>query len=358
MFESIKTYSQLFNFHPKREIIAKELNEFTKWIAEDFLHVFLCEILVIWENNTRDLFWENFSNFNKDGSKYSGQPIDQGYFGHVKRTKKPLLVRNLKSDIRMRVNEFDKSVIESNYYSERYVSEVELVIPLIDLGNVIGLINVESKDNNSIHIDEARVISSNAKWIANILKHFPHSNDLAIQLNVLSAIFGEKRVMLKCFKNDGICSILDIHIHPDQVFIGMPFNAEYDEIYRQLINPVIERHMMKPWRADSKYEGKDLMHNICQGIQESPVCIFEVSNWNSNVMFELGMACAMNKIIILIKSSESQNVIPADLRNMIYVNYHVDQIEELGNKLDTILSKIEPLSRLVAGISDGDVNAF
>jgi len=104
-----------------------------------------------------------------------------------------------------------------------------------------------------------------------------------------------------------------------RVFIGMSFREENNNIYENGILPALEGLNLFPWKADEELSNIDIMCKICQAIQESEICIFEVSDWNPNVLFELGLAYGLGKAVIMVKKKGVD--VPIDLRGIEYLEY-------------------------------------
>jgi len=141
----------------------------------------------------------------------------------------------------------------------------------------------------------------------------------------------------RCFKTGSPgCSHGDLEIKPNQAFVAMPFSAsaaslKMSDAYKLGIKPALRSAKYKSLRADEVFEGPDILCNICKQIQESPLCIVDVSNWNPNVLLELGMMYGMGKRVILLKYREANTVVPSDLRGMLYIEY--DSVGSLKDKL-------------------------
>lgn len=141
----------------------------------------------------------------------------------------------------------------------------------------------------------------------------------------------------RCFKTDSPgCSHGDIEIKPNQAFIAMPFTTsvgslEMNDVYKFGIRPALRSAKYKSLRADEVFIGQDILCKICRQIQESPLCIVDVSNWNPNVLLELGMMYGQGKRAILLKYKGADTVVPSDLKGMLYIEY--DSIESLKENL-------------------------
>jgi len=73
---------------------------------------------------------------------------------------------------------------------------------------------------------------------------------------------------------------------------------------------------------DSKY-GEPLLKEIIEKIKNCDIAIFEISDNNPNVMFELGIAYGIGKYIIILKNRKTirKNPIPSDLRGIYRGEY-------------------------------------
>jgi len=128
------------------------------------------------------------------------------------------------------------------------------------------------------------------------------------------------------------------------VFIGYQFRSKY---YRQvdllaciqvavdLANQdLVQIHRKLKLRRVGLEEGIHISCEICGKIKASEICIFEISDRNPNVLFELGMAAG--KKIVLLKSLQSGDV-PSDISGIKYTHYNNEDDFE---KLQIVLAKI------------------
>ena len=104
-----------------------------------------------------------------------------------------------------------------------------------------------------------------------------------------------------------------------RVFIGMPFRDKYEDIYEHGINEALQKLKLKPYRADKDTNNIDLMCKICEAIQSSKYGIINLTDWNANVLFELGILYGLGKQVALIKDKNSD--VPVDLTGIEYIEY-------------------------------------
>jgi hypothetical protein len=143
----------------------------------------------------------------------------------------------------------------------------------------------------------------------------------------------------RCFKTGGmICTNPDAgqSESKQRVFIGMPFRPEFENVYKHAIKPALDNLGLIPWKANEEIQNIDLMCKVCGGIQICASAIVDISDWNSNVMFELGLVYGLGKEAFIIKRSDAK--VPVDLQGMIYIPY--DSYDELKNTLMKYLAKL------------------
>ena len=104
-----------------------------------------------------------------------------------------------------------------------------------------------------------------------------------------------------------------------QVFIGMPFRSHYENVYKFAIEPALMSVGLAPWKANQAISNIDIMCKMCHAIQQSAYSIIDISDWNPNVMFELGLVYALHKRTLLIKQQHAN--VPVDLSGMEVINY-------------------------------------
>lgn len=143
-------------------------------------------------------------------------------------------------------------------------------------------------------------------------------------------------LMPRCFKI-GVSECTKVkRVVPNQVFIGMPFRDRFEDVFNFAIKPVLDQTGYSCWKADDHPNIIDLMCKVCEGIQTSEFVIIDLSEWNPNVFFELGLSYALGRKVLLIKQEDSK--IPTDLKGMEYVPY--SSASKLGEKLRSIIPRV------------------
>lgn len=130
----------------------------------------------------------------------------------------------------------------------------------------------------------------------------------------------------------------------DSCFVAMPFSSPIGGYYESVYKPAIEKAGLRPVRADDDIFGAGkIIQQIWSGIQQAKVLVAEMTQRNPNVFYELGLAHALQKPVVLVSSNEDD--VPFDLQHIRVIYYDVND-PFWGNKLinkvaENILSAIK-----------------
>lgn len=80
--------------------------------------------------------------------------------------------------------------------------------------------------------------------------------------------------------------------------------------------------------------------NVTKAIRKSHMVVFEISDLNHNVMYELGIANTLGKPIIIIREKSSDKELPADINQFIYLEYDKGNLDELTVNITKKLTKL------------------
>lgn len=130
-------------------------------------------------------------------------------------------------------------------------------------------------------------------------------------------------------------------------FVLMPFSEIYDDIYRELIKPVILDNGLEVIRADEIFSPGSIMEQIRSAIQQSKFCIADVTGKNPNVLYELGIAQTIGKPTVLLV--QDINDIPFDLKSNRFIIYdyrNLKSIEKAKDELNKTIQQVLGSDRL------------
>ena len=108
----------------------------------------------------------------------------------------------------------------------------------------------------------------------------------------------------------------------DTCFVVMPFEAPQGDYYAKIYEPAIQKAGLTPVRADTEIFGSGkIMDQIWAGINEAKVLVAELTTRNANVFYELGLAHALEKPVVLVSSNEDD--VPFDLHHIRVIYYEL-----------------------------------
>ncbi len=124
------------------------------------------------------------------------------------------------------------------------------------------------------------------------------------------------------------------------VFVLMPFNEEFDDIYKYGIKGAAEDANAYAERVDEQLYDEGILDRIFNQINKADVIVADMTGRNANVFYEVGYAHALGKIVLLL----TQNVddIPFDLKHRphtVYAGRIQTLREELSQKLIWAISE-------------------
>lgn len=108
----------------------------------------------------------------------------------------------------------------------------------------------------------------------------------------------------------------------ESCFVVQPFAPPHGDYYDKILKPAIEKTGLQPVRADAEIFGTGkIIDQVWRGINAAKVLVAELTTRNPNVFYELGLAHALNKPVVLISSNEPD--VPFDLQHIRVIYYDV-----------------------------------
>ena len=117
---------------------------------------------------------------------------------------------------------------------------------------------------------------------------------------------------------------------PYSVFVLMPFDEEFDSVYSHFIKPVfesVEDSEFQVTRADNIGSQRSILNDIVVQIAQSDLVVADLTGCNPNVFYELGLAHALRRSVILL--TQEIGDVPFDLQSYRTLEYdpHFARIE-------------------------------
>lgn len=109
----------------------------------------------------------------------------------------------------------------------------------------------------------------------------------------------------------------------DTCFVMMPFAEPHGDYYSLIYEKAIKKAGLRPIRADHEIFGTGkIMEQVWSGIKAAKVLVAELTTKNPNVFYELGLAHARRKPVVLVSSNEED--VPFDLQHIRVIYYDVN----------------------------------
>jgi hypothetical protein len=108
----------------------------------------------------------------------------------------------------------------------------------------------------------------------------------------------------------------------DSCFVMQPFAQPIGDYYDKIYKPAIEKAGLRSVRADADIFGTGkIIDQVYRGIKAAKVLVAELTSRNPNVFYELGLAHALEKPVVLVSSNEKD--VPFDLHHIRVIYYDV-----------------------------------
>ncbi|MBX3610096.1 MAG: hypothetical protein KF871_09375 [Hydrogenophaga sp.] len=124
------------------------------------------------------------------------------------------------------------------------------------------------------------------------------------------------------------------------VFVLMPFDSAFDDIYRYGIKRACEEQGCYCERVDEQMFDGSILDRIYHQIRSADVVVADLTGRNANVFYETGYAHGLGKRVILL--TQRQEDIPFDLRHYHHIVYGgriADLATELGRRIAWALAQ-------------------
>ncbi len=121
----------------------------------------------------------------------------------------------------------------------------------------------------------------------------------------------------------------------------MPFGEPFDGYYQEIYMPAVRSVGLMPTRADDLFRPSPVVDDIWEMVKKAAVLIADLTGGNRNVYYELGLAHAIGKPVVLVAPNIED--IPFDLRYLRRLIYDRDRPawgRKLKNEIARALSEV------------------
>jgi hypothetical protein len=121
-------------------------------------------------------------------------------------------------------------------------------------------------------------------------------------------------------------------------FVVMPFGASWSDDVASLIRHACKEHGVHAVRGDDIFTPTDILDDIWRGILDADFVVADITGRNTNVFYELGMAHAIGKPVLIL--SQSPDDVPIDVKTRRILMYDSTDLAALGRSIGTAVAEV------------------
>lgn len=132
----------------------------------------------------------------------------------------------------------------------------------------------------------------------------------------------------------------DFALDSSLCFVLMPFAAKFQPVYDDHIRPVISQAGLSSQRADEIASTNLITWDIWERLNKARLVIADLTDRNPNVFYEVGLAHAISKDVILL--TQSMGDVPFDLQSLRFIVYEFNPrgMVEFEKKLRSAIAAV------------------
>jgi len=131
----------------------------------------------------------------------------------------------------------------------------------------------------------------------------------------------------------------------DACFVICPFDEIHNRYYDRVYRRAIEAAGLEPQRADDVYRPGAVIADIWTAIKSARALVAELSGRNPNVFYELGLAHAIRKPVVLLTQNIADVPVPFDLQALRVIPYDIRDPDWSGVLQDKIKKALKEMLR-------------
>lgn len=125
------------------------------------------------------------------------------------------------------------------------------------------------------------------------------------------------------------------HDIQEYAFVAMPFGEEIvkPDVWTIAIQEGCLNGGVPAVRVDEDLCSLAVMDKVAKLIFGSTIVVADLTGWNANVLYELGIAHTCNKPAIIISQRKSDMLVPFDVRHIKYIEYSEHNLSKLRSEI-------------------------
>nr|VFK31634.1 MAG: hypothetical protein BECKMB1821I_GA0114274_102536 [Candidatus Kentron sp. MB]VFK75862.1 MAG: hypothetical protein BECKMB1821H_GA0114242_10342 [Candidatus Kentron sp. MB] len=177
----------------------------------------------------------------------------------------------------------------------------------------------------SIYNNNSKLLSDPARW-----KDVNHLLISQLESSLSEPDGDTKPVIYSSFLQNIGLGERDLFIERDLIFVLTPFHPRFQETY-DVVHKIAKDVGMRALRGDEEHVSANLLRHVIKQLVKARVIVANIDGRSPNVFYELGIAHALGKEVILISNSIEE--VPFDIRsNKLVIYKDVQQLSSLLKK--------------------------
>ena len=314
---------ELFSTLPDSEATEILLEKIAKAYGTHF-KVQVVDIVWIEENideSEKGLRWIPIGRFDPRNRGWNPPPWAHGLFYICLKNKSAVWAKELR---KLAIGKIDQiaevfsgeTIGKHDYWIGNKSTDEEIVIPMINKGNVVGLINVECDHPDVLSEEIIRELKEIAEPLANIIEKSEADRE-------------RREQMRKCVREVDFRDI-ELLRRVCTCFLARPFRDEFVRVEESL-QEELKKFGTNIEIAESEPPDFNVFKDIAQQIQSCHFGIADITGMNPNILIEVGLMIGAGKPVMLIQDTDDQTEIPFDLKGRHIFRYK--RVKETSGKI-------------------------
>lgn len=241
------------------------------------------------------------------------------------------MFRKLDLDDNKRILAIKRAIVQGGHFGESQWYELATLVGEYDLVDnhprLLRSLSFGDSDYDGCVIQVITEMAQRNKQNLKIIEEFL-CNDCKIEVMMPSSVAnpGGFVVRPKVFR------VEDIKNDVNLISVMMPFAKEFDDVY-EAIESTARQSYYSCKRADKVWESHEIIQDIFNLIRSAAIVVVDISGKNANVFYELGIAHALGKEVVII--SRDTDKMPFDIVHHRILKYYPNHegLEELKKNL-------------------------
>ena len=121
--------------------------------------------------------------------------------------------------------------------------------------------------------------------------------------------------------------------HQPTAFVIMPFTTDLQSVFEGFYRKILEANGMIVTRADNGQDSQAITKDIVLSIRDSDLIIADLTDANANVYYELGLAHAMHKPVIILAQDLDDLKFDLKAYRCLLYSVHFEDMDEARQAL-------------------------